>query len=107
MAKKNGKKQQESSFDNLKPMMDERAKLKARRDEIDGRIKELDDHLRPALQDKGEIVYNGASFKVTTVPGRTTYDTKKMIADGMDLTPYEKVGAPSTRFVVKLVNEVE
>jgi CRISPR/Cas system-associated exonuclease Cas4 (RecB family) len=44
----------------------------------------------------GEFV---ASLK--NVAGRTTYDTKKAIADGVDLSPYQKTGAPSVRLDVK------
>lgn len=37
---------------------------------------------------------------LTSVAGRTTYDTKRAEADGIDLSAYKKVGAPSVRLEV-------
>lgn len=99
-------KQASASLDNYKPLMDERAELAMSKKRIEERIKELDEALRPALVEHGEIIYNGYSFNVTTIPGRTTYDYKAAIADGVDLDPYKKVGKPSTRFVLKPVSEI-
>jgi len=41
------------------------------------------------------------TVSLKNVAGRTTYDTKKAIAAGVDLTPYQKQGAPSVRLEVK------
>lgn len=37
--------------------------------------------------------------------GRTTYDTKAAIADGVDLEPYKKIGAPTLVLTVTLLDE--
>lgn len=95
-----------SSLDNMKPLMDERAELHASKKRIEERIKEIDMDLRPSLVGRGPIVYNGYQFQVQERPGRVTYDTKKMLEDGMDLSNYEKVGKPTTVFTVKAVNEL-
>ena len=102
------KQQAQGSLDNLKPLMEERAMLTTSLKRIEARIKELDAELRPSLVGRGELIHSGYSFKVDTVAGRKTIDTKAMERDhGSDfLKPYEKIGAPSTRFVVKPVQEI-
>ncbi|MDJ0827779.1 MAG: hypothetical protein QNJ16_20010 [Rhodobacter sp.] len=98
--------QQMASLDNFKPLLDERADLYSAKKRIEERIKELDEELRPVLMDRGAVIWNGYEFDVKSVQGRTTYDYKKMIEDGIDLGPYKKIGAPSTRFTVKPVQEL-
>lgn len=93
-------------MDNLKPLLDERAELAMSKKRIEDRIKVLDEDLRPVLNGRGSVVHNGYQFEVTTAKGRTTYDTKAMAADGIDIEAYSKTGAPSTRFTVKAVNEI-
>lgn len=103
----NGKQQGKGSLDNMKPLLDERATLHQSKKRIEERIAELDKALRPSLEGRGELVYNGFSFKVEQTAGRKTVDYKKMAEDyGIDLEDYEKVGAPSSRFTIKPVNEV-
>lgn len=87
-------------------MMAERANLYKQKKEIEEKIKALDEDLRPMLVGRGAVVYDGFQFEVKSVAGRTSYDTKAMIADGLDLEPYKKVSAPSTRFDIKEVNEL-
>lgn len=99
-------KQGVSSLDNYKPLMDERAELTTAKKRIDDRIKELDEALRPALNNRGPVIYGGYEFEVKAVAGRKTYDYKAMLEDGIDLEPYVKVGAPTTRFSIKPVNEI-
>lgn len=41
------------------------------------------------------------SVKLSTIKGRVTYDTKAMIADGHDLSDYEKVGNGSVRLNIR------
>ena len=100
------KTQAASSFDNIKVMMDERAELWMSKKRIEEKIASLDAVLKPALADKGAMVYNGYQHEVKLVSGRTTYDYKAMTADGIDLEPYTKTGAPSSRYEIKRVNEL-
>ena len=108
MATRNSKKVQNgSSLDNIKPMLSERAQLHMKKKQIEDKIKKLDEALRPVLLDYGQAVqYEGFTFEVTQQQGRTSYDYKAMAEDGIDLEPYKKVGAPSTRFVIKEVAEI-
>lgn len=102
----NSKQQALPSLDNVKPLLDERAELHASKKRIEDRISELDEVLRPMLQGRGALVYNGYEFHVAVTPGRTSYDYKAMAADGIDIDRYAKVGAPSTRFTLKRVQEI-
>ena len=96
-----------SSLDNLKPLLDERAELAMAKKRIEDRIKTLDGEIRPMLEGRGEIVYNGYTHSVTKVPGRKSVDYKAMAEDhNIDLDDYAKVGAPSTRYNLKAVNEL-
>ena len=95
-----------SSLENIKPLMEERAKLHMQKKQIEDKIKKLDKDLRPVLMDRGAVVHNGFEFEVKSVAGRTSYDYKQMAEDGIDLDKYKKVGAPSTRFAIKEVAEI-
>lgn len=98
-----------NSLDNLKPMLDERADLHAAKKRIEEQIAALDEVIRPVLANRDKpVVYNGWEHSVTKVPGRTTYDYKQMAEDyGIDLADYAKQGAPSTRYVLKKIEELE
>jgi hypothetical protein len=101
------KSQQTSSLDNLKALLDERAELWASIKRMEERAKELDEVIRPVLADRGPQVHNGYQFEVKTTAGRKTVDYKAMAEDyNIDMEPYSKVGAPSTRFEIKRVNEI-
>ena len=95
-----------SSLDNIKPLMEEYALLKEQEREIQERLKELGEDIRPVLADRGELISNGFSFKCATMKGRTSYDYKLMMADGIDLEPYRKTGAPYTTLTVKKVETI-
>ena len=58
-------------------------------------LKELKDRKQTELPVGDYVV------KVEAVAGRTTLDKKKVAAAGIDLSPYEKTGAPSTRLTVE------
>ena len=104
---KTSKQQAVVSLDNYKPLMDERAELARSKKRIEERIRELDEALRPALLNRGEIIYGGFSFKVDAVPGRKSVDYKRMAEDySINLDDYTKIGAPSSRFTIKPVNEL-
>ena len=47
------------------------------------------------------ILVGNIMVKLVQNKGRVTYDTKKMLDDGMDLEPYKKVGAPSMTLTVE------
>ena len=95
-----------NSLDNVKSMLDERASIKRQQDELKARAAELDEILRPVLVNRGTVVHGSYQFEVKATAGRVTYDTKAAIADGIDLEPYKKVGAPSTRFEIKEVKVI-
>jgi len=94
------------SLDNAKPLLVERAELYEQKQAIDERIKTLDKDLRPMLEGLGPVVYRGWQYEVAMTAGRITYDYKTMETDGVRIENYAKVGAPSTRFTIKKVQEV-
>lgn len=98
--------QSSGSLDNIKPLLEERGKLTKQKKDIEDRIKQLDKDLRPVLVGRGAVIHGGFQFEVSETAGRITYDTKAAIADGVDLEPYKKQGAPSTRFNVKEVQQL-
>ena len=52
-------------------------------------------------QGKSEMTLGGRQVQLQTVAGRTTFDKKAAEKAGLDLSPYEKVGSPSERLIVK------
>jgi len=99
-----------SSLDNVKSYMDEYAELRRSAKRIETRLKELDPVIRPALEGRGAVVYNGAQFECKMVAGRKTLDKKAveeyLSEHGADITDFEKQGAPFTQMNVKIVNEL-
>lgn len=95
-----------NTLDNIHGLMDEYASIKEQIAALEERKKELDADLRPALEGRGEVYYNGYTFKCVMVPGRKSLDRKAAEAAGLDLKPYEKQGAPFTQMTVKKVEEV-
>lgn len=83
-------------------LVDVRATIK----DLQAREKELAGALKSAFSGKVSGMIDGVFVEMTPVAGRTTYDTKAMIDDGMDLTAYKKVGQPSVRLSVKRVEEI-
>jgi hypothetical protein len=101
------KQQAASSLDNIKPLLEERAELHMAKKRIEDRIKAVDEAIRPVLADRGAVVYNGYEHNVTKVPGRKSVDYKQMAEDyNIDIEDYTKEGAPSTRYVIKSVEEL-
>lgn len=88
------------SLDNIKPLLAEYAHLHAQKKVLDERLKELDKQVRPILVDSGSVQVANYVFSCTIMPGRKTLDKKAMEAAGIDLAPYEKVGAPFTKLTV-------
>lgn len=92
------------SLDNIKPLLAEYAHIKAERDVLDARLKDLDKQVRPILVEQGSVQVANFVFSCTMVPGRKTLDKKAMTADGIDLAPYEKVGAPFTQLKITTID---
>ena len=89
------------SLDNIMPHLTEYAEIKTKIKEMSERLKELDPTIRPMLVDRGVVEAGEHTFEVTMMKGRKTLDRKAMEMAGIDLEPYEKVGAPFTKLVVK------
>lgn len=96
------------SLDNIKPLLAEYAHLKAEKDRIDARLKELDKQVRPLLVDEGEVIVAGIGFTCVSMSGRKTLDKKALQAahPEIDLSQFEKQGAPYTQLKVKAVREL-
>jgi len=87
--------------DNLTPLLVEYGNLRADKKDIEARIKELDPQVRPLLKNKGAIVVGNYMFELTENSGRKTLDKEALIADGVNIENYMKVGAPYTMLKVK------
>ena len=99
-------KQQQSSLDNVRPLMQERAELWSMVNEANKRIKEIDKELKPVLMDKGAITYGGYVHEVSSVKGRTTYDVARMINDySINEETYKRTGKPSAKYTITKVTE--
>ena len=92
-----------NSLDNIKIYLKEYGELRDLEKAAKLRMKELDGIIRPALEGKGLVVAEGYTFELGVTQGRTTYDTKAMLDDGVDLSGYTKTGKPSTRLTIKKV----
>lgn len=92
----------QSSNDNFTAALERYAELAVTKKAIEAEMKELGAIVKPAVLDAGGAKIAGNFMLETTeVKGRTTYDTKAAIADGVDLEPYKKVGAPYVQMKVK------
>lgn len=92
-----------SELANFKPLMLEYGELKETEKNAKKRMKELDAQLRPVLADEGEVMAGPYLFNCKLMAGRTSLDQKAMEADGIDLEPYRKYGAPFTQLSVKKI----
>ncbi len=94
------------SLENLKPILTEYAELHVTKKTIEARLKELGEQVRPTLMGQGAVVVGDYQFDCTQQAGRKTLDKKAMEADGIDLEPYYKVGAPFTKLNIKEIKNV-
>lgn len=94
----------QSSLDNVKSYLTEYADLVKVKKAAEARMKELDQIIRPALAGKGNTLVGNYVFTLTNVAGRRTIDKDALIADGIDVSKYEKIGNPSTKLDIKEVN---
>jgi hypothetical protein len=102
--------QPSSSLDNYRDMLNERGELAVLKKQVEDRIKQLDEDLRPALEGRGETVVGKYSFKCVLSKGRTSID-KDSLGDflkshGTSIAAFEKEGAPFTTMTVKEVNVI-
>jgi hypothetical protein len=76
---------------------------KAQQDDIKAQQDEAAEHIKEELRARNvtSIGVGDRHVTLTRVAGRRNLDRKLVEAAGIDLTPYEKIGAPSERLVVK------
>jgi hypothetical protein len=76
---------------------------KVRKDQADGDLKVASERIKQELIKRGtsSIDIAGRHIELTSVAGRKSLDRKAVQEAGIDLTPYETVGAPSERLTVK------
>lgn len=98
-----------TSLDNLKSYLEEYAELKRVEKNVKTRMKELDPLVRPQLADRGAVVMGEFQFECVTKPGRKSFDKKALAADypAIDLSFYEKTGAPFTELRIKEVENLD
>ncbi len=88
-----------------KKKLDESPDVEAKEAEADAKTKlagaseRIKAELAKKKTDKADV--DGRLVSVSTSAGRKSLDRKAVEAAGIDLTPFEKVGAPSTRLTVK------
>lgn len=93
-----------SSLDNAKSYFEEYGRLKSLVKDAEARMKELDELVRPALTGRGATVIGKFMFKLTESPGRKTLDKEALLADGVDVEKYYKVGKPFTTLKIEEVD---
>lgn len=98
------------SLENIKATALELAEIKEQIKDLEARKAQIEGEVRAALAGRGEVSFSagaGAPFIYTfnckELPGRITYDTKAMVADGLDIEKYKKVGSPYSTLTVKKV----
>ncbi len=103
------KKQAERSLDNVKSLMAERAELHMEKKEIEAEIKELDEVLRPMLEGKGKVIYNGFQHEVS-MQSRKSFNRKaaeSFITDhGGKVEDFIEQGAPYTVYKISEVQQL-
>jgi CRISPR/Cas system-associated exonuclease Cas4 (RecB family) len=78
-------------------LQDTEAAIKAEKDS-------LKEDMKQALQSAGPMIVGNIEVSMSLTKGRASLDRKAVAAAGIDLTPFEKVGAPVERLNVKRVN---
>lgn len=76
---------------------------KIEEDDASKRKAALAEIIKDQLHKQGlaEITLGGRQVQLQQVAGRTTFDKKAAEKAGLDLSPFEKVGSPSERLIVK------
>lgn len=77
--------------------------LKGKIDELTAEQKQYAEEIKEGLRERkvGSLTVAGKEVKLASVAGRKTLDRKAVAAAGIDLTPFEKVGAPGERLTIK------
>jgi len=60
--------------------------------------------MKSVLQTAGHMIVGNIEVSMSLAKGRASLDRKAVAAAGIDLTPFEKIGAPVERLSVKRVN---
>lgn len=87
----------------LAVVVDDYLSAKSDEDDAKQRKTEASERIKSELEKRktGTAEVNGRTVKLAPVSGRKTLDRKAVEAAGIDLTPFEKVGAPSERLTVQ------
>ena len=85
---------------NLEPLLRERKAADVAEKEAKALKEKLDAQIRPLLVESGPVLVDGFLHSVSMVAGRKTFNKKAAIAAGLDLEPFMKVGAPSSRYTM-------
>jgi len=78
-------------------LQDTEAAIKAEKDS-------LKEDMKSVLQTAGHMIVGNIEVSMSLAKGRASLDRKAVAAAGIDLTPFEKIGAPVERLSVKRVN---
>ncbi len=92
-----------TNLDNVKPYLEEYAELRKEKKGIEDRLKHLDSTVRPMLDGLGAVMVAGFMFELKVNKGRRTLDKAALIADGIDVENYYRVGTPFTSLFIKEV----
>ena len=96
------------SFDNLKTVLDELCTMRDKIKNDTKRADELSATVKQALSGPtGDTMVGGVVFSLKINKGRASYDMPAMLADGIDIEKYAKIGAPIAVLSVKRVNQLD
>ena len=91
------------SLDNIKPIAIELGETITKIKALEAKKKLLEAQVRPVLASVGTVQFESHQFTITEHAGRKSLDKAAMIADGLDVESYTKVGAPYTKMAYKRV----
>lgn len=96
------------SFDNLKGVLEELADLRAEIKVKQERADELGKAVKSAISGQvQDTIVGNVVFSLRVNAGRSSFDWEAMKADGIDIEPYRKQGAPVSTLTVKRVNTLD
>jgi riboflavin synthase alpha subunit len=90
-------------LDNIMPVLKEYVRIKRQIKALEAELEPIDQQVREAVVEAGSVEVDGYTLTCEIMPGRTTLDKKSLEADGIDLTRYQKTGAPFTQLKMKEV----
>tara|TARA_R110002126_G_scaffold37970_1_gene113848 strand:+ start:150 stop:1136 length:987 start_codon:yes stop_codon:yes gene_type:complete len=89
---------------NLDAAAREYVEIKDAQDAGDARLKVLREDIISGLDSRPKVIVGNIEVTLAAAKGRETLDKKAVAAAGIDLSPYTKVGAPSSRLNVKRIS---